>query len=280
MSEHCDNNCAGCEENCEDRKSPQETTVHVNDESRVKKLIGVVSGKGGVGKSLVTSLLAVSLNRLGLRPAILDADITGPSIPRAFGLKGKAGSDGTHILPKISRDGVQIISVNLLLDNDSDPVVWRGPLLGGIVKQFFTDVLWEDVDVMLIDMPPGTGDVRLTIFQSLPLDGIIVVTSPQELVGMIVGKAVKMARMMKVPVLGLVENLSYFRCPDNGREYEIFGKSKAGAVALEFSLPMLARLPVDPDISNAVDEGRVEDIQGGWLMQAAEMIAKIGGKDE
>lgn len=278
MSENCDNNCEGCSQNCEDRKSPPDMMVHLNKESRVGKVIGIVSGKGGVGKSSVTSLLAVNTNRLGLRTAILDADITGPSIPRAFGIKGRADGDGNHILPKISRDGIQIISVNLLLQNDSDPVVWRGPLLGGMVKQFFTDVLWDNVDVMFIDMPPGTGDVPLTIFQSLPLDGIIVVTSPQELVGMIVGKAVKMARMMNIPVLGLVENLSYFLCPDNGREYEIFGKSKAGGVALEFGLPLLARLPVDPEISKACDEGRVEDLKGSWLMPAAEMIAKLGGK--
>jgi Mrp family chromosome partitioning ATPase len=248
--------------------------------SHIKKVIAVVSGKGGVGKSLVTSLLAVMAHRKDYKTAILDADITGPSIPKAFGLHGKATGSETGIYPVRTKLGLSVMSLNLLTENETDPVVWRGPLIAGTVKQFWSDVIWGDVDYMFIDMPPGTGDVPLTIFQSLPLDGIIVVTSPQELVGMIVGKAVKMARMMKVPVLGLVENLSYFRCPDNGQEYEIFGKSKAGAVALEFSLPMLARLPVDPDISNAVDEGRVEDIQGGWLMPAAEMIAKIGGKDE
>ena len=227
MSENCDNNCGSCDQNCEDRKAPPDLRAYLNMESRVGKVIGVVSGKGGVGKSLVTSLLAVSANRLGLRTAILDADITGPSIPRAFGIKGKAQSDGIHMLPIISRDGIQVVSVNMLLQNDSDPVVWRGPLLANMVKQFWSDVFWDDVDVMFIDMPPGTGDVPLTVFQSLPLDGVIVVTTPQELVGMIVGKAVKMAQMMKVPILGLVENLSYFVCPDNARQYNIFGKSRA-----------------------------------------------------
>ncbi len=278
MSETCDSNCGGCARNCEDRKAPPDLKARLNSESRVGRVIGIVSGKGGVGKSLVTSLLAVSANRLGLRTAILDADITGPSIPRAFGIRGKARGDGVHILPSLSRDGIQVISVNLLLENDSDPVIWRGPILGGTVKQFFSDVLWDDVDVMFIDLPPGTGDVPLTVFQSLPLDGIIVVTSPQELVGMIVGKAVRMARMMKVPILGLVENLSYFVCPDNGKEYAIFGESKASAVALEHGVPLLARLPVDPDISRACDGGRVEDLEAGWLAPVAELIARMGGE--
>ena len=277
MSENCDNNCESCSQSCADRKAPPDLKAHLNAESRVGKVIGIVSGKGGVGKSLVTSLLAVSANQSGLRTAILDADITGPSIPRAFGIKGKARGDGLHILPCESREGIQIISVNMLLENDSDPVIWRGPILGGTVKQFFSDVFWDDVDVMFIDMPPGTGDVPLTVFQSLPLDGIIVVTSPQELVGMIVGKAVKMARMMDIPILGLVENYSYFICPDNGKQYSLFGESRASAVAQEHGLPLLGRLPVDPAIAKACDSGKVEDLKNGWLTPAVDIIKNMGG---
>jgi len=277
MSEQCDNNCESCSQSCADRKAPPDLKAHLNAESRVVKVIGIVSGKGGVGKSLVTSLLAVSANQSGLRTAILDADITGPSIPRAFGIKGKARGDGLHILPCESREGIQIISVNMLLENDSDPVIWRGPILGGTVKQFFSDVFWDDVDVMFIDMPPGTGDVPLTVFQSLPLDGIIVVTSPQELVGMIVGKAVKMARMMDIPILGLVENYSYFICPDNGKQYSLFGESRASAVAQEHGLPLLGRLPVDPAIAKACDSGKVEDLKNGWLTPAVDIIKNMGG---
>ena len=277
MSEQCDNNCESCSQSCADRKAPPDLKAHLNAESRVGKVIGIVSGKGGVGKSLVTSLLAVSANQSGLRTAILDADITGPSIPRAFGIKGKARGDGLHILPCESRDGIQIISVNMMLENDSDPVIWRGPILGGTVKQFFSDVFWDDVDVMFIDMPPGTGVVPLTVFQSLPLDGIIVVTSPQELVGMIVGKAVKMARMMDIPILGLVENYSYFICPDNGKQYSLFGESRASAVAQEHGLPLLGRLPVDPAIAKACDSGKVEDLKNGWLTPAVDIIKNMGG---
>lgn len=279
MSENCDHNCEGCAQTCEDRKKEPDLKAHLNMESQVRKVIGVVSGKGGVGKSMVTSLLAVSASRLGLRTAILDADITGPSIPRIFGINGKAQSDGIHMLPIVSCGGIQIVSVNMLLQNDSDPVVWRGPLLAGMVKQFWSDVLWDDVDVMFIDMPPGTGDVPLTVFQSLPLDGIIVVTTPQELVGMIVGKAVKMAQMMKVPILGLVENLSYFVCPDNARQYNIFGKSRASQAALEYGLPLLAKLPVNPEISRACDEGKIEDLDGDWMKPVIEIIKKYGGKE-
>lgn len=280
MSENCDNNCESCNQSCADRKAPSDLKAHLNAESRVGKVIGIVSGKGGVGKSLVTSLLAVSANQSGLRTAILDADITGPSIPRAFGIKGKARGDGLHILPCESRDGIQIISVNMMLENDSDPVIWRGPILGGTVKQFFSDVFWDDVDVMFIDMPPGTGDVPLTVFQSLPLDGIIVVTSPQELVGMIVGKAVKMARMMNIPILGLIENYSYFVCPDNGKQYSLFGESRASAVAQEHGLPLLGRLPVDPAIAKACDSGKVEDLDNGWLSPAVDIIKNMGGTME
>ncbi len=277
MSEQCDHNCEGCAQTCEDRKKEPDLRAYLNTESRVGKVIGVVSGKGGVGKSLVTSLLAVSTNRQGFRTAILDADITGPSIPKAFGIKGRAQSDGIRMLPILSRSGIQIVSVNMLLQNDSDPVVWRGPLLANMVKQFWSDVFWDDVDVMFIDMPPGTGDVPLTVFQSLPLDGIIVVTSPQELVGMIVGKAVKMAQMMGVPILGLVENYSYFVCPDNGRQYSIFGESRTSGIAQEYGLPLLGRLPVDPAISQACDSGTIEDLKGGWLTPAVDMIRNFGG---
>lgn len=278
MSTNCDNNCGSCTQSYEERKAPPDMKARLNQESRVDRVIGIVSGKGGVGKSLVTSLLAVSANRAGLRTAILDADITGPSIPRAFGIHEKARSDGLHILPIKSRDGIQIMSVNMLLDNDTDPVIWRGPILSATVKQFFSEVFWDDVDVMFIDMPPGTGDVPLTVFQSLPLDGIIVVTSPQDLVGMIVGKAVKMAQMMDVPILGLVENFSYFLCPDNGKEYNIFGESKASKVALAFDLPLLGRLPVDPAISEACDNGEVENLNTDWLRPVTELINDIGGE--
>ncbi len=277
MSEQCDHNCESCAQACDERETPPDLKARLNAQSRVGRVIGVVSGKGGVGKSLVTGLLAVGAARSGLRTAILDADVTGPSIPRAFGIRGRAGSDGMHILPISSRGGIQVISVNMLLENASDPVVWRGPLLGGVVKQFWSDVLWDDVDVMFIDMPPGTGDVPLTVFQSLPVDGIVVVTTPQELVGMIVGKAVKMARMMNVPVLGLVENLSYFICPDNGKSYDIFGKSHAAAAAMEYGLPLLGRLPVDPNISAACDGGWIEEIKGEWLTPVVDIVKNLAG---
>lgn len=277
MNEQCGNDCDSCSETCGDRQAPADLKARLNGESHVGRVIGVISGKGGVGKSLVTSLLAVGLNRAGMRTAILDADITGPSIPHVFGISGKAMGDGTHILPGESRDGIRIMSINMLLENDSDPVIWRGPILGGTVKQFFSDVLWDNIDVMFVDLPPGTGDVPLTVFQSLPLDGVIVVTSPQELVGMIVGKAVKMARMMDVPILGLVENYAYFTCPDNGRQYSIFGKSKASEAARAYGLPLLGRLPVDPQISQACDSGKIEDLRDVWLTEAVDRIKNMGG---
>lgn len=275
MSEACDNDCGSCAQNCADRKAPNDFRVYLNDQSRVGSVIAVVSGKGGVGKSLVTSLLAKGATGRGLNAAILDADITGPSIPRAFGVTGKATGTGEYLLPRVSRDGVQIMSINMLLDSDTDPVVWRGPILAGTVKQFYTDVLWRNVDVMFVDLPPGTGDVPLTVFQSLPLDGIVVVTSPQELVGMIVGKAVNMARMMQVPILGLVENMAYFTCPDNGKTYHIFGKGKAAGVAIEYGIPLLGSIPIDPTIADACDAGRVEDLNGDWLAPALDVIAGI-----
>lgn len=272
MSE-CDNNCNSCSQNCGDRKETNGFKVEPHDMSCIKKVIGVVSGKGGVGKSLVTSLLAVTMNRRGYKSAILDADITGPSIPKTFGIKEKAMGTEAGILPVKSKTGIDIMSVNLLLENETDPVVWRGPIIAGTVKQFWSDVIWNDVDFMFVDMPPGTGDVALTVFQSLPVDGIIIVTSPQELVSMIVGKAVKMAKMMNVPILGLVENMSYFKCPDCDKEHSIFGESHIEEVAKENAIKLFAKLPMDPKLSAAVDKGIVELFEGDWLDKIADTIA-------
>ncbi len=259
MSSSCSGNCSSCGESCADRK--QESLLAVlNEKSKVNKVIAVVSGKGGVGKSTVTSMLAAAMQKLGKRAAILDADITGPSIPKAFGVDECEGATDEGIYPAVSKGGVQIMSINLLLDNESDPVLWRGPIIAGAVKQFWTDVIWEDVDYMFVDMPPGTGDVPLTVFQSLPIDGVIIVTSPQELVSMIVSKAVKMANMMHVPVLGLVENYSYFKCPDCGQKHKIFGDSHLEQVAGEYHLPVLAQLPIDPDVAVKCDNGGAEEL--------------------
>ena len=246
--------------------------AELNEFSKVGKVIGVVSGKGGVGKSLVTSLLAVVMNRKSYKVGILDGDITGPSIPKAFGISGKAPMDERGVHPALSKAGISVMSINLLLDEDTDPVVWRGPLVGGAVKQFWTDVIWDDIDYLFIDMPPGTGDVPLTVFQSLPVDGIIVVTSPQELVSMIVAKAVKMAELMNIPVIGLVENMSYFVCPDCGSSHHIFGESHIDQIALTHSVPVLAKLPIDPTIASFVDEGRIEELSGYGLEQVASLI--------
>ncbi|MGI6366221.1 MAG: P-loop NTPase [Bacillota bacterium] len=246
--------------------------VKFNEKSSVKKVIGVLSGKGGVGKSLVTSLLAVLMRRRGYETAILDADVTGPSIPKAFGLTEKAGGDGQGILPVISQTGIKVMSINLLLPDATDPVIWRGPILAGTIKQFWSDILWGDLDYMFIDMPPGTGDVPLTVFQSLPVDGIVIVTSPQELVSIIVAKAVKMAKMMNIPILGLVENMAYYQCPDCGGKHNIFGDSHVEAVAAEQGLDVLARLPLDPRIARACDQGSVEDLQGSWLNEVIQRL--------
>ena len=259
MSENCSGNCASCGESCGERKQ-ESLLAELNERSKVKKVIAVVSGKGGVGKSTVTAMLAAAVQRRGLRAAILDADITGPSIPKAFGVEECAGAEEGCLHPAVSKTGIQIMSINLLLDNASDPVLWRGPIIAGAVKQFWTDVVWEDVDYMFVDMPPGTGDVPLTVFQSLPIDGVIIVTSPQELVSMIVGKAVRMANMMQVPVLGLVENYSYFRCPDCGREHAIFGESHLAETAMKYHLPVLARLPIDPNVAKSCDSGNAESL--------------------
>lgn len=266
----CTHNCETCGENCSSKKdSPESFIEKLNDLSSVKKVIGIVSGKGGVGKSLVTSTLAVSMNRRGYKTAILDADITGPSIPKSFGIKEKAQGTDTALFPATTKTGIDVMSVNLLLPNETDPVVWRGPIIAGMVKQFWTDVIWKDIDYMFVDMPPGTGDVPLTVFQSIPLDGIIVVTSPQELVSMIVEKAVKMADMMKVPVLGIVENMSYFKCPDCGKEHRIFGDSHIEDIASQYNTKVLAKLPIDNSLAKCVDTGTIELFVGDYLENAA-----------
>jgi Mrp family chromosome partitioning ATPase len=275
MNDHCDQNCSSCSENCADRKEQRvDFTEQLNELSSVKKVIGIISGKGGVGKSLVTSMLAVTMNRLGYRTAILDADITGPSIPKAFGIKEKAKGNEFNLFPIRTTTGIDIMSINLLLENDTDPVIWRGPIIAGVVKQFWTDVIWGDIDYMFIDLPPGTGDVPLTVFQSIAVDGIIVVTSPQELVSMIVTKAVKMAEMMSIPIVGIVENMSYFKCPDNGKDYKIFGNSHIEDIADRHDLKVLAKIPIDPNISTACDQGTIEFYAGDWLEQVAKELEK------
>jgi Mrp family chromosome partitioning ATPase len=245
-----------------DENEQHDFSAKENARSHVTHVIGVMSGKGGVGKSLVTSLLAVAMNRQGYKTAILDADMTGPSIPKAFGITGKANGDKDGIFPNVSSQGIKIMSINLLLDDVTSPVIWRGPMIANTVKQFWTDVVWGDIDYMFIDMPPGTGDVPLTVFQSLPVEGIVVVTAPQELVSMIVSKAVRMAEMMDVPILGLVENMSYFTCPDNGKQYRIFGESHIEEIAGTHSLEVLQKLPLDPELSLACDEGKIEQYEG------------------
>ena len=256
--ESCSHNCSGCGEDCGDRE--QESLFEkLNSHSSVKKVIGVVSGKGGVGKSLVTSLLAVAAQKKGLRAAIMDADITGPSIPKSFGIHEKAGASQMGMMPALSGNGIQIMSLNLIAENETDPVIWRGPVIAGVVKQFWTDVVWKDVDIMFIDMPPGTGDVPLTVFQSIPVDGIVIVSSPQELVGMIVEKAVNMAAMMDIDVLALVENMSYVKCPDCGKEIRIFGESSIDKIAKKHNIKLTAKLPIDPSIASLVDSGKIEE---------------------
>lgn len=276
MSESCNHDCSSCSSNCNERTA-QQTDFHEkpHKESSIKKVIGIVSGKGGVGKSLVTSLLAVQSQQNKHHTAILDADITGPSIPKAFGIKDRplGGEDG--MLPVKSATGIDVMSLNLLLENDTDPVVWRGPVIAGAVKQFWTDVIWKDIDFMFVDMPPGTGDVPLTVFQTLPVDGIVVVASPQELVGMIVEKAVKMAEMMNIPVLALVENMSYFKCPDCGKEHHIFGESHIDAIAKKFNIDTVCRLPIDPTLAAATDRGEIEKADSSLLKPIIEKIEKL-----
>lgn len=275
MSDNCSHDCSSCGENCASRQDPQSFIEKLNELSKVKKVIGIVSGKGGVGKSLVTSMLAVLLQRKGYNTAILDADITGPSIPKAFGIKEKAAGTELGVFPVRSLCGTEIMSINLLLENETDPVVWRGPIIAGTVKQFWTDVIWNDVDFMFVDMPPGTGDVPLTVFQSLPVDAIVVVTSPQELVKMIVKKAVKMAELMKKPVIALVENMSYFKCPECNKTYDIFGKSKIEETAKELNIDTVARMPIDPKFAELCDKGEIERFYADYLDNVAEKIEKL-----
>lgn len=273
MSE-CTHDCSTCGEGCA-TKEPESMLESLNQYSKVDKVIGVVSGKGGVGKSFVTSMLAAKTAESGNKTAILDADITGPSIPKAFGIKEKALSDGRGILPYTSKTGVDIMSINLLLENETDPVVWRGPVIAGAVKQFWTDVIWEDIKYMYVDMPPGTGDVPLTVFQSLPLNGIVIVTSPQDLVTMVVEKAVNMANLMNVPIIGIVENYSYLECPDCKKKIEVFGKSKIDAVAEKYGLKVLARVPINPEFAEKVDLGNVEDIKTDAFDKAVNEIINL-----
>ena len=270
----CSHDCDSCSSGCSDNKA-ESMIKPLNAASSVKKVIGVVSGKGGVGKSLVTAMLAVNMANRGYHAAVLDADITGPSIPKAFGISGRVYATEDGVIPMRTVKGIDIISTNLILENASDPVVWRGPVIAGAVEQFWTETVWDNVDYMFVDMPPGTGDVPLTVFQSLPIDGIVIVTSPQDLVSMIVGTAVKMAHMMNVPIIGLVENMSYFKCPDCGKEYEIYGKSHVKEEAKEFEIPYYAKLPIDPNFAACVDKGEIEFLDVSALNNIAEAIEKI-----
>ena len=274
MSEECTHDCSTCSSNC-GSKDPKSLLVAPHPNSKIGKVIGVVSGKGGVGKSMVTDLLAVEFARRGYHCGILDADITGPSIPKAFGITERAQGNETTIFPvKSKKYGVDIMSINVLLENESDPVVWRGPVIGGTVRQFWSDTLWDNVDYLFVDMPPGTGDVALTVFQNIPIDGIVVVTSPQDLVSMIVGKAMKMASLMNIPVLGLVENMSYALCPDCGKKIHVFGESHIGEIAEEYHVPVLAQMPINPSLASACDNGTVEDLDCSYLEDAALVIER------
>jgi Mrp family chromosome partitioning ATPase len=267
----CTHNCQSCGSDCKDRK-PDIQKAPMNYASNIKKVIGVVSGKGGVGKSSVTSMMAVSSARAGKKVAILDADITGPSIPKTFGLKDRAQGNNSLIVPVVSDLGIKVMSINLLLENETDPVVWRGPVLANLINQFWTNVIWGDIDIMYVDMPPGTGDVALTVYQSLPVDGLIIVTSPQELVEMIVEKAVKMADMMKVPIVGIVENMSFFRCPDCGKETRIFGPSRVDKIAAEYGIKTLTKLPIDPLLAEYCDRGAIETYESPYIGDFREKI--------
>ena len=273
MSE-CTHNCSTCGESCSERTTPQSLRKAPHPESHIGKVFGVVSGKGGVGKSMVTSQLAVTMQRRGFKVGVMDADITGPSIPKAFGVHDKAVGTQTGLYPCASRTGVELMSINLLLEDETDPVIWRGPVIGGVVQQFWGDVLWDDVDYMFVDMPPGTGDVALNVFQSLPVDGVIIVASPQELVSMVVQKAVKMAQMMNIPIVGLVENMSYVQCPDCGKKLYIFGEGKTEEAAKEYHIPLLAKMPIDPALAKLTDDGCIEQFDGHWLDGVAETLLR------
>lgn len=274
MAENCNHDCSSCGEGGCSSRSAESLKKQPHPLSTVKKVIAVVSGKGGVGKSMTSALLAVSAQRRGYNAALMDADVTGPSIPKMFGIHERAMGSDKGILPVDSKGGVQVMSMNVLLENEEEPVVWRGALISGTVLQFWTDVIWEAVDYMFVDMPPGTGDVPLTIFQSLPLAGIVIVTTPQDLVGMIVQKAVNMAKMMNVPILGIVENMSYVACPDCGRRIEIFGASKADALALEYGIPAVAKIPVDGELTKLADSGRIEDVENNYVQAFFDKIDK------
>ncbi len=273
MSE-CTHDCSSCSSNCADRK-PESLIEKPHEMSNVKKVIAVVSGKGGVGKSLVTALMAVTMQREGYTTGILDADITGPSIPKMFGIKERAEGTDNGILPCKSKLGTDVMSINLLLPNETDPVVWRGPVIAGTVKQFWTEVIWADEDYLFVDMPPGTGDVPLTVFQSLPVDGIIIVASPQELVGMIVEKAVKMAEMMNIPIFGLVENMSYFECPNCNEKHYIYGDSHIDEIAANYGIKNVAKIPMNSKLAGACDKGMIELFEGDWLNEFAKELKKI-----
>ena len=292
MSDDCTSEmCSSCQVDCDSRQaeasggcsptpeSPESFLAEPHELSHIGKVIGVVSGKGGVGKSLVTSLLSSAMLRRGHGVGLMDADITGPSIPRAFGLRTRAKMDEFGLYPVKSPGGIDVMSINLLIENETDPVIWRGPVIGGMVKQFWTDVIWSKADYLFIDLPPGTGDVPLTIFQAIKLDGLVIVTSPQELVSMIVEKAVNMARMMKIPVLGLVENMSYFKCPGCGLETSVFGPSRLAESAAKFGIPSAARLPLDPSFAEACDAGQVESIEGPWLEPVISLLERIPGRE-
>lgn len=274
MSESCTHNCSTCSQNCASREK-QSLIEKPHEMSRIKKVIGIVSGKGGVGKSLVTGLMSVLSQRAGYKTAIMDADITGPSIPKMFGLKERAQGSEMGILPVATKTGIEVMSLNLLVKNETDPVIWRGPVIAGTVKQFWTEVIWNDVDFMFVDMPPGTGDVALTVFQSIPLDGIIVVASPQDLVSMIVKKALNMANMMNIPVLGLVENMSYLECPDCRKKISVFGESHIDETAKECGTEVLAKLPINPKLAAGCDAGLIELFEGDWLDDAAQKVFNL-----
>ncbi len=274
MSENCQGKCESCDIDCSSREEKiKKEPLHPH--AKVKKVIGVVSGKGGVGKSLVTSLLAVLSTQKGYKTAILDGDITGPSIPKIFGLTEKATGNDEEIFPVKTATGIEVMSVNLMLPEETDPVVWRGPVIAGVVKQFWSQVVWNNIDVMFVDMPPGTGDVPLTVFQSLPIDGIVIVTTPQDLVSMIVSKAVKMAEMMNIPILGLVENMSYVYCPDCGEKIYPFGKSKGEELAKSFLIKGVDRLPMDSTLSSLSDSGTIEYYSGNDLAQVFKRVESV-----
>ncbi|HNW86435.1 MAG TPA: Mrp/NBP35 family ATP-binding protein [Candidatus Limiplasma sp.] len=274
MSE-CTHDCSTCGESCGSRTQPESLLEKPHEQSTIRKVIGISSGKGGVGKSMVTALLAVLAQRQGLKVGILDADITGPSIPKAFGLTAKATGTEDGLFPVRTQTGIDVMSLNLLLENTTDPVVWRGPVIAGAVKQFWTDVIWGDKDILFIDMPPGTGDVMLTVFQSIPVDAVVLVTTPQELVGMIVEKAIKMAGMLNIPTIGIVENMSYVKCPDCSKTIDVFGESHVEALAKTYDIPNFARLPIDPKLSSGIDRGMIELFVGDWLDSMIDAIVDL-----